>query len=68
MHLTPWQRMRIVNIYFGLAPSRSTNRAKITSNIAAQQNIKISEWGVKLIIQKWNKTSKIYCCLKNRIL
>ena len=58
MHLTPVQRLRVLTIYFALVPNRSFKRAKKTSEIAAQQNIEISESGVKKIIAKWRKMSK----------
>ena len=57
MHLTPNQRLAVVNIYFRFA-YRSQNRAKITSEIAARQHIFISEREVKKIIAKWDTHSK----------
>jgi len=59
MQLTPIQRNpNVVNIYFGLAPRRSRNRAEATSKLAAEsKGIEISESGVKKIIQKWRATS-----------
>ena len=58
MQLTPIQRMNVVNIYFGLAPRRSRNRAQTTSKLAAElKGIEISESGVKKIIKKWRKMS-----------
>ncbi len=60
MHLTPNQRMKVIVIYFDLAPSRSRKRAKTTSEIAAIKGIEISEWGVKAIIKKWRATSKSF--------
>ena len=52
MHLTPNQRSEVVAIYFKIIPSRSINRAALTSQIAAQQKNYISEIGVKRIISK----------------
>jgi hypothetical protein len=61
MQLTPIQRMIVVNIYFGLAPSRSRNRAETTSKLAAEsKGIEISESGVKKIIKKWRATSNCF--------
>ena len=60
MHLTPNQRMKVIVIYFELAPSRSRNRAKTTSEIAALKGIEISERGAKAIIRKWRLTSKSF--------
>ena len=55
MQLTPIQRMHVVNIYFGLAPRRSRNRAQTTSKLAAEfEGIEISESGVKKIIKARN--------------
>ena len=47
MHLTPNQRSQVVTIYFGLERRRSDNRAKVTSLLAAQLSIFISEIGFK---------------------
>jgi hypothetical protein len=52
--------MKVIVIYFDLAPSRSRKRAKTTSEIAAIKGIEISEWGVKAIIKKWRATSKSF--------
>ena len=60
MHLTPHQRMKVLVIYFDLAPSRSRNRAKTAPEIAAIKGIEISEFGVKKIIRKWRQTSKSF--------
>jgi hypothetical protein len=46
MHLTPNQRIQVVNIYFNLV-RRSLNRAKVTSQLAGERRIFISERGVK---------------------
>ena len=55
MHLTPNQRIQVVNIYFNLV-RRSLNRAKVTSQLAGERRI-ISERGVKKIIAKWKLES-----------
>ena len=49
MHLNPNQRIQVVTIYFGfgIERRRSDNRAKVTSLLAAQLFIFISEIGVK---------------------
>ena len=52
MHLTPVERMTIVSIYSSLAYSRTVNRAKATSALAARQNIYISDKSVKNTIRK----------------
>ena len=57
MHLTPNQRASVVYIYLNLVPSRLMNRVKVTSAIAAEQGIIISESGVKKIVYKWRQTS-----------
>ena len=57
MHLTPLERMQIVYIYNSLDSQRTTNKAKTTSNIAAQKDIFISPRSVMAIISKWSKTS-----------
>jgi hypothetical protein len=56
MHLTPNQRIQVVNIYFNLV-RRSLNRAKVTSQLAVERRIFISERGVKKIIAKWKLES-----------
>ena len=60
MHLTPVERMTIVSIYSSLAYSRTVNRAKATSALAARQNIYISDKSVKNTIRNWLITSNIY--------
>ena len=60
MHLTPNQRSEVVAIYFKIIPSRSINRAALTSQIAAQQKIYISERGVKRIIARWQLISNSF--------
>ena len=57
MHLTPNQRMAVIAIYDSIPCHRSINRAKMTSQIALQQNIVISDRCVKDIISKWRRTS-----------
>ncbi len=56
MHLIPNQRIQVVNIYFNLV-RRSLNRAKVTSQLAVERRIVISERGVKKIIAKWKLES-----------
>jgi hypothetical protein len=62
MHLTPIERLKVIDIYFSLARSRSVNRAKTTSRIAAEQQIFISDKSVKNIVRKWLITSNISSC------
>jgi hypothetical protein len=62
MHLTPIERLKVLDIYFSLARSRSVNRAKATSGIAAEQNIFISDTSVKNIVRKWLITSNSSSC------
>ena len=57
MHLTPNQRSEVVDIYNRLPTDRSVNRAKVTVELAALQQITISEKGVRDIINKWNLKS-----------
>ena len=64
MHLTPIQRANVVAIYDSVLRLRNVNKAKETSRIAAQQNIIISERGVKRIISKWSKKSKFFDLLQ----
>ena len=46
-----------MDIYNRLPTDRSVNRAKVTVELAALQQITISEKGVRDIINKWNLTS-----------
>ena len=53
MHLTPKQRIDIVQIYYSLDKDHPKNLAKATSIIAAERRIFISEQSVRMIIRKW---------------
>jgi hypothetical protein len=57
MHLTPNQRSEVIDIYNRLPNDRSVNRPKVTVELAALQQITISEKGVRDIVTKWNLTS-----------
>jgi hypothetical protein len=57
MHLTPNQRSEVVDIYNRFPTDRSVKRAKVTVELAALQQITISEKGVRDIINEWNLTS-----------
>ena len=60
MHLTPLEKMKIVDFNYSLASQRSINKAKVTSEIAAQRLFLFLPEVFKKIISKWLKTSK-YC-------
>ena len=51
--------MKIVDFNYSLASQRSINKAKVTSEIAAQRHIFISTRSVKKIISKWLRPDEL---------
>ena len=57
MHLTPIQRIKVVNIFNKFNDASCGNKAHRVSELAKQMSIDISEQGVRNIIKKWHKTN-----------
>ena len=58
--LSPAQRMQVIAIYNDLNDLRVRNKCKRVSEIAKQSGIDISKEGVRLILKKWQESSKIF--------
>ena len=58
--LLPAQRMQVIAIYNDLNDLRVRNKCKRVSEIAKQSGIDISKEGVRLILKKWQESSKIF--------